>query len=352
MSVPEMTHCMQCGAALVDRYHEQEKKMVPYCPVCRDYRFPVFNTAVSMIVMNEEKTRILLIKQYGRDSYILVAGYVNRGECAEDAVRREVMEELGLTVKTLHFNRSRFFAPSNTLMLNFTVTVEEELPHPNEEVDSYQIFTRQEARENIRRPSLAQEFLDAALDDMNRLSLPLFIASDLHGSAVYTEQMLSAFHREKADRMLLLGDILYHGPRNDLPEGYAPKKVFAMLNACRDQILCVRGNCDTEVDQMVLDFPVLSDYALVVRGGVTLYATHGHVYHPDHMPPMRKGEVLLYGHTHVPDFGEKEGIFYANPGSVSIPKNGSSRGYMLLSGRTLIWKTLDGTIVRSEQLPQ
>jgi len=159
-----MDYCMQCGTKLEKKWLESEGKEIPYCPTCKDYRFPVFNTAVSMIVMNEDKDKILLIRQYGRDSYILVAGYVNQGEDAETAVKREVKEELGLDVKTLHFNRSHYFAPSNTLMLNFTVTVAGTL-NPNEEIDSYEIFTIEEARKNIRRPSLAQAFLDGYFDE-------------------------------------------------------------------------------------------------------------------------------------------------------------------------------------------
>ena len=159
----EMNYCTQCGTKLVNKWHETENKEVAWCPKCQEYRFPMYNTAVSMIVMNETKDRILLIKQYGRDSYILVAGYVNLGEDAEDACVREVKEEMGLDVKSVHFNHSHYFAPSNTLMLNFTVIVEGD-PRPNWEVDSWHIFTLEEARKNIRRPSLAQAFLDGYLD--------------------------------------------------------------------------------------------------------------------------------------------------------------------------------------------
>ncbi|MGM9637972.1 MAG: phosphodiesterase, partial [Butyricicoccaceae bacterium] len=127
-----------------------------------------------------------------------------------------------------------------------------------------------------------------------------FIASDLHGSAVYCRRMLEAYRREGAHRLVLLGDVLYHGPRNDLPEGYAPKEVIAALNPLRDEILCVRGNCDTEVDQMVLDFPILADYALIADGGLTVYATHGHVYGEQNPPPLPQGAILLCGHTHIP----------------------------------------------------
>lgn len=158
-----MHYCMQCGTKLERRFLEGEGE-IPYCPKCRDYRFPVFSTAVSMIVMNEAQDRILLIEQYGKPTYILVAGYVNRGEDAEDAVRREVSEEMGLVVERLHFNRSHFFAPSNTLMLNFTVVVRDDEPHPNREIDDWSWFSVEEARENIRPGSLARDFLLGYLD--------------------------------------------------------------------------------------------------------------------------------------------------------------------------------------------
>ena len=168
------------------------------------------------------------------------------------------------------------------------------------------------------------------------------IASDIHGAAGFCQSLLEAFDREGADRLLLLGDILYHGPRNDLPEGYNPRGVIALLNERRDLLLCVRGNCDTEVDQMVLDFPVMADYALLEIEGRRIYATHGHVFHPDHLPPLRPGDVLLFGHTHVPTRTERNGILCLNPGSVSIPKQNSPHGYMLLTGGEFEWKTLSG----------
>ena len=168
------------------------------------------------------------------------------------------------------------------------------------------------------------------------------IASDLHGSAKYTEQLLEAYDREGADRLLLLGDLLYHGPRNDLPDGYAPKRVAELLNARRGEILSVRGNCEAEVDQMMLNFPVLGDYCLLAVGGRTVFATHGHVYNRDNLPPLKPGDVLLYGHTHVPLCETVSGIVCMNPGSVSIPKEGSPRGYMTLDGGVFRWKTLAG----------
>ena len=175
----------------------------------------------------------------------------------------------------------------------------------------------------------------------------LLIASDIHGSARYCGELMKAWDREGAVRMLLLGDILYHGPRNDLPEEYAPKRVIPMLNERKRDILCVRGNCDTEVDQMVLEFPIMADYALIEAEGYRIYATHGHVFHTGHLQHLQEGDILLHGHTHVPAWEEHEGYTYLNPGSVSIPKNGSPRGYMMLEDHTFYWKTLAGEIYHS-----
>ena len=155
----DMNYCMQCGARLTERFHEGEGREIPWCPACAAFRYPIFNTAVSMIVQNREGSRILLIRQYGKPSYVLVAGYVNRGEDAEDAVVREVQEEMGLRVESLRFNHSRYFAPTNTLMLNFTVTVGSETPHPNWEVDDWSWFDNEEAKARIKPGSLARAFL-------------------------------------------------------------------------------------------------------------------------------------------------------------------------------------------------
>ena len=159
----EMNYCMQCGTKLVIRHHETEGE-VPYCESCGEFRYPVFNTAVSMIVMDEARERIILIQQYGKPSYVLVAGYVDKGEDAETAAAREFKEELGMTVSSIRFNRSHYYARSNTLMLNFTVTVKESEAHPNWEVDSWRWFTIAESRQNIRTHSLAEIFLNGYLD--------------------------------------------------------------------------------------------------------------------------------------------------------------------------------------------
>ena len=176
------------------------------------------------------------------------------------------------------------------------------------------------------------------------------IASDIHGSAYYCRALLEAFAREGAGKLLLLGDVLYHGPRNDLPRDYAPKEVIEMLNGIKQKLLCVRGNCDTEVDQMVLDFPVLADYAILTVGEHVIYATHGHVYNEQKLPPLQKGDVLLHGHTHVPKCVQHEAYLYINPGSVSIPKENSPHGYLILEDDHLMWKTLAGEIYMEHSL--
>ena len=170
------------------------------------------------------------------------------------------------------------------------------------------------------------------------------IASDIHGSELYLRKLLDAYNREKADRMLLLGDLLYHGPRNDLPEGYQPKKVIELLNSMKEEILCVRGNCEAEVDQMVLEFPVMAEYAILTAGRRMIFATHGHVFNERNLPPLHKGDILLHGHTHIPKCTEHEDYIYMNPGSVSIPKENSHHGYMIMEGLDFAWKDLEGTV--------
>jgi hypothetical protein len=179
--------------------------------------------------------------------------------------------------------------------------------------------------------------------------MKLMIASDLHGSAYYCRKLLEAYEREQPEKLVLLGDLLYHGPRNDLPRDYAPKEVLSLLNAQREHLLCVRGNCDTEVDQMVLSFPILADYSLLYVAGHTLFATHGHHYHTGALPPLQRGDILLHGHTHIPaweTFGEENR--YWNPGSVSIPKEGSPHSYLVLEEETARWMDLEGSVFHQE----
>lgn len=172
--------------------------------------------------------------------------------------------------------------------------------------------------------------------------MKLIIASDIHGSALYCGKLIAAFRNEKADKLLLLGDLLYHGPRNPLPEEYDPKAVATMLNGIKEKILCVRGNCEAEVDQMMLEFPVMADYALLSLDGINLYATHGHLTEP----PMHQGDVLVSGHTHVPTWQNKR----FNPGSVSIPKENSHHGYILYADGTFNWKDFEGNTIHTRTL--
>ncbi len=180
--------------------------------------------------------------------------------------------------------------------------------------------------------------------------MKLMIASDIHGSAHYCRLMLGRFAEEKAERLLLLGDILYHGPRNDLPREYNPKEVINMLNMNKEKILCVRGNCEAEVDQMVLDFPVLADYAVVLLGNRIIYATHGHIYNRENLPPLQKGDILLNGHTHISKCFEHENYMYINPGSVSIPKEGKPHSYVIADEKGFKWKDLESGDIFMEKL--
>lgn len=179
--------------------------------------------------------------------------------------------------------------------------------------------------------------------------MKIMIASDIHGSAYYCDMLLKAFDAEGADKLLLLGDILYHGPRNDLPREYNPKRVIELLNGYNDKLLCVRGNCDSEVDQMVLNFSIMADYAVILAGKKVIYATHGHTFNEDNLPPLQQGDILLHGHTHVPMYKPHENYTYINPGSVSIPKNGSCHSFMIMEDGRLIWKNLENNQVYMEQ---
>ena len=172
-------------------------------------------------------------------------------------------------------------------------------------------------------------------------------ASDVHGSAFYCRKMLEAYREEGAERLVLLGDLLYHGPRNDLPKEYAPKEVIAMLNEMKNEIYAVRGNCEAEVDQMVLNFPVMADYCILAIDGLTFYATHGHVYNENNLPPFREGDILIHGHTHVLKVEQMEGYILLNPGSVSIPKEGNPPTYAVLEDGIFSIKDFQGNIVKS-----
>lgn len=172
--------------------------------------------------------------------------------------------------------------------------------------------------------------------------MKIMIVSDIHGSEYYCKKMLERYNEEAPDKLLLLGDILYHGPRNDLPKDYNPKAVIQMLNDIKEEILCVRGNCDTEVDQMVLEFPIMAEYCILYQNDRMIFVTHGHHFNTANPPMLKEGDILLHGHTHIPAKEMFDGKLYLNPGSVSIPKADSVHSYMMLEDGVFTWKDLDG----------
>ncbi len=169
-------------------------------------------------------------------------------------------------------------------------------------------------------------------------------ASDIHGSALYCEKLISAYGAEKPDKLFLLGDLLYHGPRNPLPDGYEPKKVYELLNSISENIIAVRGNCDAEVDQMVLTFPIMADCALAQLGGATAYITHGHLEAPQGV------KLVISGHTHIQRCEDENGVLYLNPGSVSMPKKDTKRAYMIYEDGMFLWKDLDGKTFMTKKI--
>ena len=177
--------------------------------------------------------------------------------------------------------------------------------------------------------------------------MKLMFASDIHGSAVYARKMKELYEREGAQKLILLGDLLYHGPRNDLPEGYAPKEVIALLNGMKDELLAVRGNCEAEVDQMVLEFPVMADYAVLWLEGRMVFLTHGHHYNEQNLPMLKKGDVLIHGHTHVRAAADRGDYFFLNPGSLSIPKGDGVHSYMVYEDGVLTTKDTDGRVLET-----
>lgn len=172
--------------------------------------------------------------------------------------------------------------------------------------------------------------------------MKILFASDIHGSASACEKVLGRLEQEGAGRLFLLGDLLYHGPRNDLPDRYDPKAVIALLNRCPITPLCVRGNCDAEIDQMVLSFPIMADYALLpLEGGVCAFVTHGHLFNTECPPPHRAGDLLIHGHTHVHCAVRREDYTYLNPGSAALPKEGQPKSYMVYENGVFTVKDLE-----------
>lgn len=175
--------------------------------------------------------------------------------------------------------------------------------------------------------------------------MKIFFISDIHGSLSALKAALDAFHSENCSRIAILGDLMYHGPRNPLPDDYRPAEVSSLINGYKDRIIAVRGNCDSEVDQMLVEYPMMETYAQIVDGERSIFLTHGHVFGPDKLPPLRKGDIFAFGHTHIP-VAEKSGeIFLFNPGSTSLPKNGNPPTYGIFDGTSLSVKKMDGSVL-------
>jgi len=180
--------------------------------------------------------------------------------------------------------------------------------------------------------------------------MKLFFISDIHGSLYCLKQVLNRYIDEGASHIVILGDELYHGPRNPLPRDYNPKEVAALLNAHSDRIIAVRGNCDCEVDEMVLAFPMAAAYSSVLYNGKRLFLTHGHIYNEENMPKLCEGDVFFYGHTHIPKAEKSNGITIINPGSISLPKEGNPNTYGILEENIFTIKRLDGTPFKQIQI--
>lgn len=182
--------------------------------------------------------------------------------------------------------------------------------------------------------------------------MKFMFASDIHGSLYYCNKMKECFSQEKPHKLVLLGDLLYHGPRNDLPMNYEPKKVIDILNSLSGHIIAVRGNCEAEVDQMVLDFPCMADYVILFSDDKTMFVTHGHIYSKENPPKLAKGDIFIQGHTHIPCIENIDDRLFLNPGSVSIPKNGNKNSYMIFEDNTFVIKDMDGEVIMSVKIEE
>lgn len=179
--------------------------------------------------------------------------------------------------------------------------------------------------------------------------MKIMFVSDLHGSAYYCEKIKEIFEKEKAEKIVFLGDILYHGPRNPLPKEYNTQAVFEILNNLKEKIICVRGNCDSEVDQMVLDFPIMADYTTINIDGINMFITHGHLFNKDNIPPINDEDIMVHGHTHIHTIEKMKIGTYINPGSISLPKENQENSYMIYENRKFTIKNLEGKELKFKQ---
>lgn len=180
--------------------------------------------------------------------------------------------------------------------------------------------------------------------------MKLFFISDIHGSLYYLNKAFEIYHKEKADYIVILGDALYHGPRNPLPKEYSPKEVAELLNQYKQKIIAVKGNCDSEVDQMIIDYPMLAEYSIILYNDKKLFLTHGHVYNKKNLPNLNKGDVLIHGHTHIPVAEKLDDIYLVNPGSITLPKEDNPNSYGILENDLFEIKDLHGNIIKSIKL--
>lgn len=180
--------------------------------------------------------------------------------------------------------------------------------------------------------------------------MKLMISSDIHGSYYYCNKMVDVYNKENAKRLILLGDLLYHGPRNDLPKEYNPKQVIRILNDLKDDLICIRGNCDADVDQMVLEFPILAEYMIMFLNEHMVFATHGHVYNKQNLPKLKYKDILLNGHTHIYEMEDMGEYIYINPGSISLAKNNNKNSYIIYEDNVFILKDLEQNIIKTFEL--
>lgn len=180
--------------------------------------------------------------------------------------------------------------------------------------------------------------------------MKIFVISDIHGSIYYLKKSLELYEKERADYILILGDELYHGPRNPLPLEYNPKEVAEILNKYKDKIIAVRGNCDSEVDQMLLEYPIMGDYTTILLNNKRIFATHGHIYREDNLPNLQEGDIFIYGHTHLPVAYKVNEIYMLNPGSISLPKGGNKNSYGIFENNYFYVKSLEGEILKEIEL--
>lgn len=178
----------------------------------------------------------------------------------------------------------------------------------------------------------------------------IFFISDIHGSLYYLKKAIERYKEEGAGYIVILGDVLYHGPRNQLPKDYNPQSVASLLNEYKDKIIAVRGNCDSEVDQMLIEYPMMSDYSIILCNNRRLFLTHGHIYNEDNLPELSENDVLVFGHTHIPEAKKHNKIYVLNPGSVSLPKENNPNSYAILKDDLFQIKDLDGTVIKEIKL--